>query len=191
MHIKHRNDGSARKKFVGREVQRAHSLGPVPDPVCDPRCPDYRNSTGCHRYCAAAPSRLSSEGDRGPVEPLVAPLVFEIKKLGVFYPCWSCEGHADQAGHTFKIPRVWFYSDSVVHIRALTDAVSRLFLERRLAVRWNVTLTYSDPANPDTTFSLEPESAEASLSELQGDLRVLATELPQHFWSACDALATF
>ena len=28
-----------------------------------------------------------------------------------------------------------------------------------------------------------------TLSDLQADLRVLATELPQHFWSACDALA--
>ena len=97
-------------------------------------------------------------------------------------------GHADQAGNTLKIPRVWFYSDSVVHIRALTDAVNRLFLARRLAVRWHVTLTYSDPGNTDTTFSLEPESAGASLSELQGDLRALANELAQHFWSACDAL---
>ena len=125
------------------------------------------------------------------MEPLVAPLVFEIKKLGVFYPCWSCEGHADQAGNTLKIPRVWFYSDSVVHIRALTVAIDRLFNAGRLAARWHVVLTYSDPGNPDTTFSLEPEAAaDTSLSQLQGDLRVMADELARHFWLACDALAT-
>jgi hypothetical protein len=156
--------------------------------VCDPRCPDYTCSTRCHRYCTAAPTRLSSEGERGPVEPLVAPLVFEIKKLGVFYPCWSCEGHTDQAGNTLKIPRVWFYSDSVVHIRALTDAVNRLFHAGRLSVRWHVVLTYSDPGNPDTTFSLEPEVA-APLARLQADLRVMADDLAGEFWRVCDTLA--
>lgn len=191
MHIKPRSDSSARKNLVGREVRRAHSLGPLSDPVCDARCPDYNCVSACHRYCAAAPSRLSSEGDRGPVEPLVAPLVFEIKKLGVFYPCWSCEGHAGQAGETVKIPRVWFYSDSVVHVRALTDAVNRMFHAGRLSVRWHVTLTYSDPDNPDTTFSLEPEAtADVSLSRLQADLRVMADELAPQFWRACDALAS-
>ena len=124
------------------------------------------------------------------MESLVAPLVFELKKLGVFYPCWSCEGHPDQAGHVWKIPRVWFYADSVVHIRALADAIGRLFLAHRLSARWQVVLTHSDAANPDTTFSLEPEPvAENSLGALQRDLRVLADELAPHFWLACDALA--
>jgi len=124
------------------------------------------------------------------VEPLVAPLVFELKKLGVFYPCWSCEGHDDQAGALMKIPRVWFYADSVVHIRGLVEAVGDLFNMRRLSVRWRVILTHSDSDNPDTTFSLEPESAsESSLTALQGDLRVLAEELGRMFWLACDSLA--
>jgi hypothetical protein len=133
---------------------------------------------------------LSSEGERSPVEPLVAPLVFELKKLGVFHPCWSCEGHTDHVGNLWKIPRIWFYADSVVHIRVLADAIGRLFNARRLSARWQVVLTYSDAANPDTTFSLEPEPAEdTSLSTLQGDLSVMADELGRHFWLACDALA--
>jgi len=121
---------------------------------------------------------------------MVAPLVFELKKLGVFYPCWSCEGHTDCSGNLWKIPRVWFYADSVIHIRALSEATNRLFHAGRLATRWAVVVTHSDPANPDTTFSLEPEpDMVQGLPALHGDLRVMADELGRHFWLACDALA--
>lgn len=180
---------AARKSSVAREVRRAHALGPMPDPVCCSDCADYTAATRCHRYCPAAPCRLSSEGDRSPVEPLVAPLVFELKKLGVFHPCWSCEGHADKAGRLQKIPRVWFYADSVVHVRALAEALNKL-VAGRLSARWQVVLTHSDAVNPDTTFSLQPElDPENSLNALHSDLRVLADELASAFWLACDALA--
>ena len=189
MQIEPRKDIAARKSLVGLELRRAHELGPAPDPVCCAHCPDYKPSIGCHRDCPAAPRRLSSEGERSPVEPLVAPLVFELKKLGIFYPCWSCEGHTNQAGELWKIPRIWFYSDSVVHVRALADAIDRLYAVRRLSTRWHLVLTHSDTANPDTTFSLEPElAAGSSLGALQNDLRVMAGDLGRHFFLACDAL---
>jgi hypothetical protein len=179
-----------RKGNVVREVRRAHSLGPMADPVCCSNCPDHGPSTRCHRFCPAAPRRLSSEGERRPVERLVAPLVFELKKLGVFYPCWSCEGHEDQNGQLRNIPRIWFYADSVVHIRGLAEAINRLFNAGRLSARWHIVLTHSDADNPDTTFSLEPEPAtERSLHSLQNDLRVMSEELGTTFWRVCDALA--
>jgi hypothetical protein len=190
MRIEPREDTAARESLVAQEVRRAHALGPAPDPVCCAGCPDYTRSAGCHRDCAAAPQRLSSEGERSPVEPRVAPLVFELKRLGVFYPCWSCEGHPGAAGEAWKIPRIWFYSDSVVHVRVLSEAIERLYAARRLAAHWQVALTHSDAANPDTTFSLEPDSpSDQPLSRLQGDLRILAEELGGQFWLACDALA--
>jgi hypothetical protein len=182
---------SPRKGCVAHEVKRAHALGPMPDPVCCAHCPDHTPSIRCHRYCPAAPRRLSSEGERSPVEPHIAPLVFELKKLGVFYPCWSCEGHCDETGRLWKIPRVWFYADSVVHLRALANAVNRLSNAGRLSTSWRIVLTHSDEDNPDTTFSLEPEpSADSSLDALQSDLRVMADELAGAFWYACDALGT-
>jgi hypothetical protein len=93
-------------------------------------------------------------------------------------------GHTNQAGDLWKLPRIWFYSDSVVHVRALADAIDRLY-----AARWRLVLTHSDAANPDTTFSLEPEPAAGSvLSALQADLRVVAGELARQFVLACDAL---
>lgn len=190
MRLELRNDGTDRKNLIAAEVRRAHELGPASEPVCCVCCPDYRPSAGCHRDCPAAARRLSSEGEDSPLEPLVAPLVFELKKLGVFHPCWSCEGHNDPAGNVWKIPRVWFYSDSVVHVRALAEAIDRLHAARRLSARWQLVLTYSDAGNPDTTFSLEPEpAADKPLRSLQGDLRVMAEELSRQFWGACDALA--
>ena len=89
-----------------------------------------------------------------------------------------------------NVPRVWFYADSVVHVRGLAEAATRLFNARRLSVRWQVVLTHSDTDNPDTTFSLEPEPAsDSSLDSLQSDLRVLSDELAATFWLVCDALA--
>jgi len=68
--------------------------------------------------------------------------------------------------------------------------VGRLFNARRLSSRWQIVLTYSDPDNPDTTFSLQPDPGpETSLSSLQGGLRVLADEPGRTFWLVCDALA--
>jgi 3'-phosphoadenosine 5'-phosphosulfate sulfotransferase len=75
------------------------------------------------------------------------------------------------------------------NVRALADAIDRLYAARRLSARWHLVLTHSDAANPDTTFSLEPEpAADGFLSALQGDLRVLAGELARQFALACDAL---
>lgn len=77
-----------------------------------------------------------------------------------------------------------------MHIRSLAEAVHHLFSTRRLSARWQVVLSYSDPDNPDTTFSLEPEpAADLSLTALQADLRVMADELALIFWHICDALA--
>lgn len=190
MRIVPRGDKAARKKTIELDVRRARELGPLPDPVCSTNCPDHHPSIRCNRDCRAAPVRLSSEGAKGPVEPLIAPLVFELKRLGVFHPCWSCQGHDDQSGKLWRVPRVWFYADSVVHIRALANAIDALFSARRLSTRWEIVVTHSDPDNPDTTLSLEPDAAGkgGSLRDLQNDLRVLAEGLERNFWAACDHL---
>lgn len=187
MRIAPRRNRAARKA-VKRDVRSARKLAPVPEPVCACDCPDYDPAVGCHRFCQAAPLRLSSD-PANPLEPLIAPLTFELKRLGVFHPCWSCEGHNDASGRLWKLPRVWFYADSVVHIRALGEALDRLFTEKRVSARWRVVLTYSDAGNPDTTFSLEPEiSGSQQLSEFQADARAIAEGLDAHFWAACERL---
>jgi hypothetical protein len=188
LRIAPRRDRSARKT-VNRDLKRARKLGPAPEPVCACNCPDYDPAVGCHRSCHAAPLRLSSDPS-APVEPLIAPLVFELKRLAVFHPCWSCEGHDNGSGQVWKLPRIWFYSNSVVHIRALAEAVDRLFAAGRVSARWRVVLTYSDPDNPDTAFSLEPEpDGGRTLSELQADACALAEGIAVQFRAACERLA--
>lgn len=167
-------------------MRRAGRLGPLAAPVCSKNCADYDPAVGCYRFCPSAPRVLSSEKDADPVEPLIAPLVFELKRLAVFHPCWSCEGHNDDAGNLLKIPRVWFYADSVVHLRVLANAVAGMHGARMLSTCWQVAVTHSDNDNPDTTFSLEPaaDGGGKSLQELQRDARVIADNLEPRFREA-------
>lgn len=193
MLIKPREYNSKARKTIHHDLRRVRKLGPLPDPVCCPECPEYNSARDCHRNCPFAPSRLSSDAVNYPLETRVAPLVFELKKLGVFLPCWSCEGHNDADGALWKIPRVWFYSDSVVHLRALDNAVNELFLARQISTSWGVTLTFSHPQNLDTTFSLEPKLHKNStqLAELQNDLKMITENLAALFYQTCDQLRQY
>lgn len=86
--------------------------------------------------------------------------------------------------------RAQFYAGSVVHIRALSNAVNLLFDAHRLSARRQIVLTHSDADSPDTKFSLESDPpVDNTLSEMHGDLRVMAPEPAQQFWFARDALA--
>lgn len=146
-------------------------------PVCSPDCQKF-NEIECNRYCPEASVMLSSEPDY-PLEPNITPLVFELKRLGAFQPCWSCEGHNDKDGKLWKIPRVWFYADSMVHVRVLADAIAELYVTEKLLSRWEIALTMSDPDNADTSFSLQPNinEGELKLTDLQKDVDTIATLL--------------
>jgi hypothetical protein len=152
-------------------------------------CADYDPAIGCRWNCHAAAQRLTSD-PASPLEPAIVPLVFELKRLGVFCPCWSCEGHDDAEGRLTKLPRVWFYAQSVVHVRVLAETIDGISAMRPLSAPWRVAVTYSDPDNPDTTFSLEPElgGEGGELSRLQDDARRIAEGLDPHFWIGCARL---
>ncbi len=111
----------------------------------------------CSRRCPDIPVILSNDPVNHPLEARIAPLVDELTRLEGFHPCWSCEGHHGPDGALWKIPRVWFYSESLVHLRVLADAVKELHLTATRSVLWRVVLTSSDEANAGTTFSLEPD----------------------------------
>jgi hypothetical protein len=58
--------------------------------------------------------------------------------------------------------------------------LSGLKHEGRLSASWQIVVTYSDPDNPETTFSLEPLAAPdkpLDLLSLQGDLAEIARSL--------------
>ena len=187
MYIKPSASASDKRKVLLKELNEVKLKGPLPDPVCSNNCPSYNANIGCDRMCTKVPSMLSSEPETYPIDMLVAPLVFEIKKLGVFEPCWSCEGHNDPSGNLWKIPRVWFYASSVVHVRALAVAVSQIYAKFRLNNKWVVEITHSDDNNPDTTFSLHPklEDSDRSIAELQSDLITIYTNIANEFRSTC------
>lgn len=146
---------------------------------CSPTCPD-------------APKQLSIDADRYPIEPRVLPLVFAMKRLKVFDPCWSCEGHLAADGSLWKAPMVWFYCQSTIYLRILKDGLSQLSLSGRLRSPWEVVVTFSDPDNPDTTFSLQPANRLQGAIELQGlqsDIGEIAKTMDSFMEAGADALA--
>lgn len=150
---------------------------------CTIKCGDC-GSTSCQCICSPccpdAAKHLSSDPDKYPLERGITPLVFEMKRLGIFQPCWSCEGHVSADGALWKLPRVWFYCDSIVQVRLLADTLDKLAATAKLAVPWQVVINFSDPDNPETTFSLEPRPHVANtvtLAILRNDADQIARSL--------------
>jgi hypothetical protein len=129
--IEKRKNTRTKNNLIRKDIELACEIGPIVDPVCCPGCEDHDATTDCSNSCEFAPLRLSSD-PTFPVEKLITPLVFELKKLGIFYPCWSCEGHNDKEGNLAKNPSIWFYSDSVVHVRALENSISKIYIDGKL-----------------------------------------------------------
>ncbi len=124
-----------------------------------------------------------------PIEEGIAPLVYELNRFDMFKPCWSCEGHLGPKGDLWKVPRVWFYCSSVVHVRLLSDVLAQLQADRATHVPWRVRVTFSDVDNPDTTFSLRPDifdDDECSLEKLQQDVRIISERLEPMIASAAN-----
>jgi len=124
---------------------------------------------------------MSSEGERYPVEPNVAALVFAFYCLRLCPPYWSCEGHLSPDGSIRRLPQVWFYSRSLVYPRLIADRVAQLYFEKQLANPWHVCVCYSE-SGLDTGFSLEPDVKmidKPDLFTLQRDVAVMAERLPQ------------
>lgn len=186
MRIERRKGDRRKSQSLGdgiRDVLHAgHGEGRPCGPGCQMECPtcgarDCR--CNCTRACANIPSTLSSDPQNYPLEPAIAPLVYEINRWSFFKPCWSCQGHLHDDGSLWKLPRVWFYCKSMVHLRLLADAVKEMHLQKRLSVPWRVGVTFSDGDNPDTTFSLEPDpnGSIVTLASLQKDAMAIAEDL--------------
>lgn len=174
---------------VRRELHEVTKAEPVKPPVCGDHCPTYEESQ-CHMHCPEARFMLSSEVDY-PLEAKIAPVVFELKRMGVYHPCWSCEGHDGEDGKLWKRPRVWFYAQSIIHVRLLADAMAELYINEKLNVQWEVVLTATDRDNTDTRFSLQPNLTgdDTRLGELHQDLESIAAHLRQMIIARAEELA--
>ncbi len=176
MRIERRNDARTDAERLRNELKEILTSGTDGRPVCGPSCqhPEPRN---CSRNCPEIPRALSTDPENHPIETRIVPLAFELKRLEVFHPCWSCEGHNRADGSLWKMPRVWFYCQSVVHVRVLAESLKQLHMDGKLNALWHVVITYSANDNSDTTFSLEPQlngAAPAPLAKLQKDIDTIA-----------------
>ena len=120
---------------------------------------------------------MSSEGDRYPIEPKIAGLVFGFNCLRVCPPFWSCEGHEYPDGSFRRVPQVWFYASSIVYPRLIGDWLARLQFQKRIANPWHICVAYSE-SRFYTGFSIEPDlkmMQPVRLEDLQQDIAVIAT----------------
>ncbi len=147
--------------------------------VC-PECSKTSCQCQCDTACPHIPHKLSSDPDKHPIEEGIAPLAFEMQRLGVFEPCWSCEGHNGLDGELWKRPAVWFYCDDLTHLRLLADVVENLYANDKLVFHWSVHITYTDKLYPEAIFALEPERRrvrDVKLEDLRADVQALADNL--------------
>lgn len=186
MKIKERTGSGESRTEVRAALSAILESGEAKGRVCGPSCQAVCSvcaKTDCHCMCSPScpmiPLALTSD-PRYPIESLIAPLVFVLNRTRGFKPCWSCEGHDAPDGRLWKVPRVWFYADSMVHIRVLAEVLASFAAGGATHVPWRVTVTHTDDANPDTLFSLEPDlagNAEADLNDLQRDTGTIADQL--------------
>lgn len=158
--------------------------------------PEERICPGCHIPCATcggtsctcncspdcpeAPRQMSSDPENHPIEKNIVPMVYALHDLGVFEPCWSCEGHADASGRLRRPPQVWFYARSIVYPDLVSSCLAGLHHARELTQPWTVNVVCWDHEMPDTTFSIEPRLGlgdESRLDALRRDARTIGRSL--------------
>ena len=159
-------------------------------PVCGAQCP-CKTARRCDRNCPDIATALSDDPADNPLELIIAPLVYELQRLDGFRSCWSCEGH-ERFNELWKKPQVWFYAESQLHVRVLSDAVTEMRIKGALKVGWEISVTYSDPDNLDTTYTLQPRQDETSigLDVLQSDVASLAASLVSAYTKQAKFLLT-
>jgi hypothetical protein len=86
---------------------------------------------------------------------------------------------------------VWFYCRSMLYLRILKDGLNHLKLINKVNSQWEILVTFSDPDNLDTTFSIQPsapQSPKTPLSVLQNDAREIAGSLDEMISEGARAL---
>lgn len=178
MRISVRSTSNKEQNEVLDRVNEVTRLQPQLINVCRDNC-SFSDSSPCSRDCDKAPAMLSSDGDEYPLDIKIAPLVFELKRMGFYTPCWSCEGHLGPDGKVWKLPRVWFYTTSDVYVRLLNDAIQCFAFSQILNALWEIKLVAIADASFDTMYSLEPaaQNEEHNLLKLQDDISLLSLNL--------------
>lgn len=169
-------------------------LQKIQRPLTQP-CPNCTNPAQagnpdvCNWQCAAAPRALSSEPDNHPIESNAVKIVFELRQLGLFEPCWSCEGHLDPSGQIYRLPQVSFYCANPMYVVILHEHVDLLHYSKHLHAFWHIAMT-SLGQKMGVTYLLEPllkEDTPISLDELQEDLHHIGDNLAYRLKTIAEA----
>lgn len=158
-----------------------------PCPGCRFATPDGRTDSESTKFCSyscpAAPTEMSGDPARYPIELGVVPAVYAFYTLRKLMPCWSCEGHLDGNGKLSKLPKVWFYSTSSFYAKLVSQAICQMEAEKHLINGWGIRILPFSQSMYTITYSLEPltlakqRSDLDSLTSLQADLKAIADHL--------------
>lgn len=170
------SDSSSLSKL--EELELLLESRPLQDPVCGNDCTRFKEAP-CHRTCSDAPSMLSCDGNEYPLDNKIAPLAFELKRTGFFAPCWSCEGHLNNFDELWKLPRIWFYCESSIHIKLLDAALHRIRKISPISTMWEIKSVHLNDGSLDPMFSLQPDlqAISPSLSSLQQDIDIISEHI--------------
>lgn len=134
----------------------------------------------CSIACAFIGEHLTSDKDKFPIETKILPIVYTLSEMNVCQTCWSCEGHNDANGNIIKLPQVWFYTNSMMLLRLLSDSMAS-FSGKGVIYDWKISSAYTARDCEYNAFSLQPDlsfTPNAELLYLQKDIAVIAQELP-------------
>lgn len=156
-----------------------------PGPQQVPPCQNCREHivAQCNARCANAPSALSSDPERYPVEAKVVPLVYELRKTRVLQPCWSCEGHMGVDGKLWKYPQVSFYSATPLYAVLLVNYLTLLKHRKKLNHDWIIVISGFGQKHSGITYTIEPRLGSDTtphLGRLHCDLITIAENLDLH-----------
>ena len=158
---------------------------------CSQAC-SCSNSIDCNCDCSVScphiATGLSSEENTFPIESHVLPLVYALNKMNIVQTCWSCEGHNDASGKLNKLPQVWFYSNSMMLIRVMSDCISLLKSKNITHYDWQLVTSYTARDSEMNAFSLKPDLnfiATPELAFLQQDILKIAQHLPKRLERHC------
>ena len=154
-----------------------------PCPGCNhtfPGTPSAKSTIHCSFKCAEAVQKMSSDPTHYPIEPNVCPIVYALYTLRLLTPCWSCEGHDNEKKQIIKMPKVWFYSKSLIYVKLISETLSSLKANKSLSYYWTVKILPYSESMLTMTYSLEPDiqyEEAVELNLLHRDMYVIGEKL--------------
>ena len=163
-------------------LQQPEGIETRPCTGCRTPCAPHASRSctcSCAPDCAHVLTAMSSEAARYPIEPHIANLVFAFNQLGVTPTYWSCEGHMLEEGKLRRPPQVWFYAQSPIYPKIISELTLKLKAQRKVHNPWHVTVSYTDD-HFTTGYNLEPQTfaiAKPNLQSMQQDTLAIAADL--------------